>query len=50
MAKIQLVHIKVNSSLRKRMESLIDAGLFNSYSEIVREGLRDLLSREYGKN
>jgi len=40
-----LLHIKVDDKLRKRLQGLIDSGLFNNQSEIVREGLRDLIQR-----
>ena len=41
----QLLHVKVGNKLKKRMQLLVDVGLFNNQVEIVREGLRDLLSK-----
>ena len=40
-----LVHVKVDPKLRKRMQDLIDDGLFSNQVEIVREGLRDIVYR-----
>lgn len=40
-----LLHVKVGSKLRKKMRFLIDSGLFNNNVEIVREGLRDIISK-----
>ncbi|HLG24849.1 MAG TPA: hypothetical protein VI564_08015 [Candidatus Nanoarchaeia archaeon] len=40
-----LLHVKVGEKLRKRMEVLVDSGLFNNNVEIIREGLRDILSK-----
>ncbi len=39
----QLIHIRVGKELRKRMQMLLDKGLFSNQAEIVREGLRDIL-------
>lgn len=40
-----LLHVKIGNKLKKRMKLLVDEGLFNNQVEIVREGLRDLLSK-----
>lgn len=40
-----LLHVKVGNKLKKRMQLLMDSGLFSNNVEIVREGLRDLLSK-----
>lgn len=40
---MQLIHIKIGNNLKKRMQLLIDSGLFNNHSEIVREGIRDII-------
>lgn len=40
-----LLHVKVGDKLKKRMQLLVDSGMFNNNVEIVREGLRDLLSK-----
>lgn len=39
-----LLHVKVGNKLKKRMQLLVNSGLFNNNVEIVREGLRDVLS------
>ena len=44
-----LIHVNVGNKLKKRMEFLLDSGLFTSEVEIVREGLRDLLAK-YSSN
>ena len=38
-----LLHVKIPEKLRKRMQVLVDSGLFNNQVEIIREGLRDIL-------
>jgi Arc/MetJ-type ribon-helix-helix transcriptional regulator len=45
-----LVHIKVGKPLKKRMQLLVNSGLFANTSEIVRQGLRDLLPNKIEKN
>ena len=40
-----LLHVNIGNKLKKRMKLLVDGGLFNNQVEIVREGLRDLLSK-----
>lgn len=42
---MQLIHVKTGKKLKKDMKSLIDEDIFNNYSEIVREGIRDLINR-----
>ncbi len=41
--KNNLIHIRVGKKLREEIESLIDEGMFSNQSEIVREGIRDLI-------
>ena len=38
-----LLHIRVGKEMKKRMDSLIDQGLFSSQTELVREGIRHLI-------
>lgn len=38
-----LLHIRVGKGLKKKMEILIDKGLFSNQAELMREGLRDVL-------
>lgn len=38
-----LLHIRVGSEMKKKMEDLIDRGLFSNQAEIVREGIRTIL-------
>ena len=38
-----LVHIRVGKELKKKIEELIDDGMFSNQSEVTREALRDLL-------
>lgn len=40
-----LLHVKVGDKLKKRMQLLVDSGLFSNNVEIVREGLRDMFSK-----
>ncbi len=40
-----LLHVKIDPKLRRRMQGLIDSGLFSNQVEIVREGLRDIVHR-----
>jgi len=44
-----LLHVKIDSKLKNKMQELIDSGLFNNQVEIVREGLRDILHRYSNK-
>ncbi len=44
---MQLIHIKIKPKLKEQMQKLIDEGLFNNYSEIVREGIRDILKESH---
>ena len=39
----KLLHIRVGRDLKKRMQILIDKGIFSNQAEIVREGLREIL-------
>ncbi|MDP7323045.1 MAG: hypothetical protein QF655_00760 [Candidatus Woesearchaeota archaeon] len=39
----KLLHIRVGRDLKKRMQILIDKGIFSNQAEIVREGLREVL-------
>ncbi len=38
-----LIHIRVGKEIKKRMDELIEQGLFSNKVEIAREGIRDLL-------
>jgi len=40
---MSLIHIRVGKELKKKMQELIDEGLFSNQAEIAREGIRDLL-------
>lgn len=47
---MKLVHVTISSKLRRRLDTLIDEGLFNNYSEIVREGLFELRNKYIDKS
>ena len=38
-----LLHIRVGKEMKKKMEELIDRGLFSNQAEIAREGIRGIL-------
>jgi Arc/MetJ-type ribon-helix-helix transcriptional regulator len=38
-----LLHIRVGKEIKKKMQELIDMGMFSNQAEIAREGIRDLL-------
>lgn len=38
-----LIHIRVGKELKKKMQDLIDRGLFSNQAEITREGIRSIL-------
>lgn len=40
-----LLHIRVSKQLKKKLQVLIDSGYFNNQTEIVREGLREVLRK-----
>jgi Arc/MetJ-type ribon-helix-helix transcriptional regulator len=40
-----LLHIRVSKKLKEQLQVLIDAGYFNNQTEIVREGIRDVLRK-----
>lgn len=40
-----LVHVTVGKEFKKKIQLLIDSGFFTNNAEIVREGLRDFLSK-----
>lgn len=43
MGKSNLIHIRVGKEMKKRMQDLIDIGMFSTEAEIAREGIRHLL-------
>jgi Arc/MetJ-type ribon-helix-helix transcriptional regulator len=43
MAESDLIHIRVGKEMKKRMQDLIEIGMFSTESEIAREGIRNLL-------
>lgn len=38
-----LIHIRVGKEIKKKMEELIDRGMFSNQAEIAREGIRAVL-------
>lgn len=38
-----LIHIRIGKGLKKKMQELMDEGIFSNQSEIAREAIRDLL-------
>ena len=40
-----LIHIRVGKEMKKRMDKLIEQGLFSNQAEIAREAIRGLLLR-----
>ena len=40
---MSLLHIRVGKRLKKRMQLLIEIGLFSNQAEIAREAIRELL-------
>lgn len=38
-----LLHIRIGKGLKKKMEVLIDKGMFSNQAELIREGLREVL-------
>ncbi len=42
---MDLLHIRVGSGIRKKMQNLIDNGLFSNQAEISREGIRYVIIR-----
>ena len=38
-----LIHIRVGKEMKKKMQDLIDRGLFSNQAEIAREGIRYVL-------
>jgi len=44
-----LLHIRVEKKMKKRMQELIDSGLFNNQAEIAREAIRNLLLKYKGE-
>ncbi len=45
MGKSDLIHIRVGKGMKKKMQELIESGMFSSEAEIAREGIRHLLIR-----
>jgi Arc/MetJ-type ribon-helix-helix transcriptional regulator len=43
-----LVHVRLGKGLKKKMEALIQRGLYSNQAEMIREGLREVL-RKYEK-
>jgi len=39
----KLLHIRVGNEMKKRMQDLIDRGMFSNQAEIAREGIRAVL-------
>ena len=42
-----LIHIRVGRELKKKMQELIDLGIFTNQAEIAREGIRTVLLKYY---
>ena len=40
-----LLHIRVSKKLKEQLQVLIDSGYFNNQTEIVREGIRNVLMK-----
>jgi len=38
-----LIHIRVGKEMKKKMQDLIERGLFGNQAEIAREGIRSIL-------
>lgn len=38
-----LIHIRVGKEIKKKMQDLIDRGMFSNQAEIAREGIRTIL-------
>ncbi len=45
----KLLHIRVGKELKKRMEELIERGLFSNQAEMAREGIRGILLKYKNK-
>jgi len=41
--KDDLIHIRVGKEMKKRMQCLIEIGIFSNQAEIAREGIRSIL-------
>ncbi len=40
---MSLIHIRVGKEMKKKMQEMIDSGMFSNQAEIAREGIRELL-------
>jgi len=47
--KTQRIALRLESELREKAQKLIEAGKFENLSQVVREALKDFLSKQNGE-